>query len=384
MARHYYTTMWEDTRTTMQSSRVYGPGYMHMQSFTVWTAPAGSVRADGQVSHTGHVFLTVDQFTENGYKRSSLGFSPGADWNSSLDNISFNDVEMYPGASSHTYSSNNSNFNFSIQSLMDTVNGYANGSLLPPDYNLVTNNCIDFVKKVLEDASVNLELEETPDGVLENLEAIGDAYITPIAIDLDGNGVKTVSHADGVSFDFDGDGNVETAGWIDRGDGLLAMDRNGNGTIDNGGELFGQNSRLANGDSAQDGFQALAELDSNGDGVINASDEAWAKLVVWQDANQDGVSAQDELFTLDSLGISEISLSTQRGSGADAAGNVHALQSTVSWSNGRTTSAVDVLLRAESQPLPVEDAGRDFHMEDANDAWHIDAPMATDHLLAVA
>jgi len=106
-----------------------------------------------------------------------------------------------------------------------------------------------------------------------------------------------------VYFDHNGDAFAEATGWVDSGDGLLVMDRNGNGIIDDGRELFSDQTILSNGRRAANGFQALADLDSNHDGKIDAQDVAFSQLRVWKDSDGDGVSQPDELFTLDQLGI---------------------------------------------------------------------------------
>ena len=87
----------------------------------------------------------------------------------------------------------------------------------------------------------------------------------------------------------------------------LVLDRNNNGVIDNGRELFGDSTVMSNGQTAADGFAALADLDSNQDGVINANDAQFANLRVWRDLNQDGVSQANELSTLDQQNIASIS-----------------------------------------------------------------------------
>src|SRR5665647_3061083 len=81
---------------------------------------------------------------------------------------------------------------------------------------------------------------------------------------------------------------------------LIGLDKNGNGTIDNGRELFGDAMIKSNGQLATDGFDALRDLDSNADGKINSSDSQFANLRLWRDLNQDGISQSNELFTLGS------------------------------------------------------------------------------------
>ena len=130
-------------------------------------------------------------------------------------------------------------------------------------------------------------------------------FYDPLALDLDGDGIETVATNGftGTLFDHMGSGIRTATGWISADDGLLVRDINGNGIIDNGTELFGDNTKLKNGGSAQHGFAALADLDSNGDKVIDAKDAAFKELRVWRDINQDGISQNNELFTLQSLGI---------------------------------------------------------------------------------
>ena len=118
---------------------------------------------------------------------------------------------------------------------------------------------------------------------------------SPLAIDLDGDGVETVSVNDGVYFDHDGNGFAEKTGWISSDDALLVRDINENGQIDNGSELFGNQTILSNGEKAANGFEALADLDSNHDGVFDGDDEAFGEIKVWQDLNQNGVVDDGEL-----------------------------------------------------------------------------------------
>jgi hypothetical protein len=87
----------------------------------------------------------------------------------------------------------------------------------------------------------------------------------PIILDLDGNGLETVGLAGNVYFDHDGDGVLTKTGWAGKDDALLVWDRNSNGKIDTGAELFGDFTPLPNGTLAPNGFAALAALDSNGD-----------------------------------------------------------------------------------------------------------------------
>jgi Ca2+-binding RTX toxin-like protein len=133
---------------------------------------------------------------------------------------------------------------------------------------------------------------------------------SPLILDLDGDGIEIaqLSANAGVSFDLDADGIRTRMAWAGADDGFLALDRDGNGTIDTGRELFGDSTVLANGKKAADGYAALADQDSNKDGQLTALDAQFAQLRVWRDLNQDGVSSATELFTLAQLGITQISL----------------------------------------------------------------------------
>ncbi len=132
--------------------------------------------------------------------------------------------------------------------------------------------------------------------------------VDPFALDLDDDGIETTNVTSGILFDHNADGVKTGTGWIKSDDGLLVRDLNANGTIDSGRELFGDQTQLANGQIAANGFTALRDLDSNTDGIIDASDAAFNQLKVWRDLNQDGISQTEELQTLEQAGIASINL----------------------------------------------------------------------------
>ena len=157
---------------------------------------------------------------------------------------------------------------------------------------------------------------------------------SPLVLDLDGDGVEHTFYADDdILFDIDGNGSQDQTGWISADDGFLAIDLDGNGLIDDATELFGTNTT--------DGFSVLSNYDSNGDGTIDASDDVWAELVVWQDLNQDGVSQDGEMLSLDALGISSISLNSTVVDEWDN-GNFISDTSTFTYDDGSTGIIEDV------------------------------------------
>jgi hypothetical protein len=134
-------------------------------------------------------------------------------------------------------------------------------------------------------------------------------YDSPLVLDLNGDGVQTVDMAHGTAFDLQATGTAQATGWVDAHDGLLAIDLNHDGKINNGAELFGSSTLLANGQQAADGWAALAQYDSNADGKINAQDAAFDLFKLWQDANGNGVTDAGELRSLIDVGVVSINLS---------------------------------------------------------------------------
>ena len=159
-----------------------------------------------------------------------------------------------------------------------------------------------FTEKLLYDCFISPELTLVTNVLrdLYNSAQLLNPFKDPLTLDLDGDGIETVaaSTTNPILFDHDGDGTKNGTGWIKADDGFLVLDRNNNGTIDSGQELFGDSTPLAGGGTAEDGFAALAQEDTNADGVVNNLDTRWSQLRVWQDLNQDGVSQAGELLTM--------------------------------------------------------------------------------------
>jgi len=167
--------------------------------------------------------------------------------------------------------------------------------------------------------------------------------------------VETASVANGGLFDHAADGFAELTGWVGPDDGLLVRDLNGNGVIDSGRELFGSETLLSNGQKATNGFEALAELDTNADGVIDANDAAFAELRVWQDSDGDGYTSEGELLTLEEAGVQSINLNYTNSSFIDAQGNAHRQVGSYTTLDGQTRAATDVWFQTDpTYSLPTD------------------------------
>jgi hypothetical protein len=189
---------------------------------------------------------------------------------------------------------------------------------------------------------------------------------SPLALDLNGDGVQTTGLAQGAAFDMDANGSAEHVGWVSPQDGWLVRDLNGNGQVDNGTELFGSNTVLADGSKAQDGWAALAAMDSNGDGKVDAQDAAFGQLRVWQDANGNGVTDAGELKSLGDLGIASLNTGHDNRS-VEQNGNTLQGFGSFTTTDGATHQVADAWLQSTTESYAVNDSGKltllDNHMQ---------------------
>ncbi|EKT63851.1 hypothetical protein [Providencia burhodogranariea] len=328
-------------------------------TITVKIAPSGTKYApfggEGIQSQFGHVWIE--------FQGESIGWGVGDTKEiGGTENLTFIDSIAYNKSSV-------TNITYPIYSpmVMDNITQYISevksgkftrqwGDFKLGSYNILTNNCIKFVNSILKITEYDNEIDNidyipplvglTPNDILLNIEGHKRDYETiesPLLIDITGNGIITQREGGLIYFDHDNNKMKESTGWIGTENNVfLVFDKNKNESIDNGNELFGNNTILKSGSIASNGFVALAELDDNKDNIFDKKDYAWTKLELWKDDNLNGVTDDNELSNLSSSGIQSINLNYQENSYIDLAYNIHAFESSVNWNDGNTTQIVDV------------------------------------------
>lgn len=347
---------------------------------TVTIAPPGAQYWNGtsfQTSVTGHMWYTIEE--GDGTPSQSYGFAPDPSHDGqpfAPGQIYNDDPTAYRDTSySHTISISQDDYN-TLQNFGQNPQNFGFNT----DYNGLTNNCNAFVWDALSQIGLNIpnEIDAGPlqFAIFPSLESgliglaldsyspshsstpgkgwtrratpqfpdpgrvcdanyahaiasgFGRSKTDPLVLDLSGNGVQLTSLSQSNAyFDLYGTGFAVHTGWVGPETGILVEDNNGNGKVDNITELFGN--------SSVDGFSALSALDTNHDGVIDASDPGFSNLKVWVDENGNGATDPGELKTLAQLDINSINL-TSTTVNQDSSGNTIEEIAAFSRANGTT------------------------------------------------
>ena len=200
--------------------------------------------------------------------------------------------------------------------------------------------------------------------IFQKAQAEQNRRIDPLVFDLDGDGITTVSlEESNAFFDLDNNGFAEKTSWVGAKEGLLAYDKNGDGIINGGNELFGDRTLMKDGKTlASSGFVALAEYDDNKDSKIDSNDVIYALLRIWQDSDGDGIASAGELRRLVDLGIVSIGLSYSNTGVTDSANNIQVRTGTFTLADGSSRTVGEYLLNrnpvhsVDSSPIEISDS----------------------------
>ncbi len=186
--------------------------------------------------------------------------------------------------------------------------------------------------------SLRFEKTTTEEGRIGvSLEELGIKKVDPLVLDLSGEGIQLTEAGKGAIFDVTADGKLDSTAWVKGNTALLTYDRNGNGVIDDGSELFGDQN------GALHGFAELGKYDANNDGKITILDPIFKALKLYRDLNGDGKMSKNEFHTLAELGIKALNLNFVH-TDQNINGNSLILNGSFEREDGSTGQLADVLL----------------------------------------
>lgn len=282
--------------------------YPIVDTIKVNIAPSGTLYTDinNQTSKSSFGYVWVE------FRGESIGWGLGdTKMEGGADNLTFHDSKGYDSnkVTSMTFPLYSPEISDHISNAIEQMKNGENN----PDYILQLMG--DTPNKIIE------KIEEY---ILEQQEAE-----TPLVIALTESGIFTLPDDDSIHFDHNNDEVKESTGWIDNNSAFLVFDKNKNGVIDNGNEMFGNNTSNISESYAKHGFEALSQYDSNQDNRIDKSDIIWSSLNLWIDKNIDGKTDADELIKIERSGIESIDLNYKKNGVIDENGNQFLLTSDV-------------------------------------------------------
>lgn len=341
----------------IERNEIKGKNYTIRETITIKIAPSHTIYTDinnqSTKSKFGHAWIE--------FKGESIGWGMGeSKIEGGLDNLTFHDSEGYDP---------NKVTSVTLPLYTNEIIGRINNAIpkmksgdythFESSYNLFNNNCIDFVNYILaltENGEHNPDyilqlIGDTPDEIIEKMEEYVDEQKeteTPLVIALTGDGILTLPDDDNIHFDHNNDGVKESTGWIDSNSAFLVFDKNRNGIIDNGNEMFGNNTTDILGDYAKHGFDALYQYDNNQDNIIDNNDLIWVSLNLWIDKNIDGITDVGEMINIEYSGIESINLNYKKNGSIDENGNKNLLTSSLIWKNGSHTEISDIVFNTHT------------------------------------